>query len=883
MKVLLGISAAIGLGALAVWMFVLRPTHRTPEARETAALIRDARDAGQEKRLAAVQALGEMRSEAAVDELVRLLPDTRPEIRMALIAALGRIGSEKAAVPLEALLEEDEWQVRRAAVEAIGDIHAEASVPALGRVLEDAHPAVAMAAAGALSRMGEPALKALTAAVEGPAALQRRAALAARKAQAKPAPEPKPAPIARPKSKPETRRPADVGAQAEAQTPQVDELLSAHNRVNQAVAYALGRMAQPGVPALLRRMLDDASPTVRLAAAEALCAKADPQTAQALAPLLKDPDAEVRLGLVRALPRLGDVAVPLFVELASAEERPARLGAIRFLVASRDPRRLPVLFAAQADADRNISNPAKATIAGLPAAQRLALAAECVRQPKSPARGKALEILAEAKDPASADAMASALTDANPAVRRQAAEILHAIGDRRGADAVAATLKDAEADARFTAARLLAQWGDARGADTLFDVVRGRMTPEKIAAAQAEMKLAAETNAKPRRIDPEALLAAEAVALLGRLGDKRAFDFAALGVRSGLPEYVAACAESLGRLKDPRSYDLLAPLVVRPGVEGRDRIVLALGHLGDPRALPLLGELLNRLDARAAYRRHVPIKGYVDPNPPKVRNTDHFEEGLKNPIADTAMRLGGDEAVEIVIAVMESTPNHLIARLETLCTMIGEMNDPRFVKPLARLLTHDCPEPPKAAMEALGKMGAKAVPALIAELKDPAMARHTAISTALAELGAPAAEPLLAALKDQDAMIRHGAAWALGQMGEQRAVDPLLAMLGDTNMEVRASAAWSLGQLKAPRAVDPILQMVGATRSVVRAAAAEALGQLGDRRAAPALETLTRDQDARVARAARDALKALSADRATNKTPGPAPKQDAAPESREAG
>jgi len=167
MKRALSIVVVVGLGALAVWTFVVRPANRTPETRATAALIRDARDAGLEKRLAAVQALGEMRCEEAVDDLVLLLPDSRPEIRMALIAALGRIGSAKAAIPLEVLLEEDEWQVRRAAVEAIGDICTEASVPALGRALEDAHPAVAMAAAAALSRLGEPALKVLRAAVEG--------------------------------------------------------------------------------------------------------------------------------------------------------------------------------------------------------------------------------------------------------------------------------------------------------------------------------------------------------------------------------------------------------------------------------------------------------------------------------------------------------------------------------------------------------------------------------------------------------------------------------------------------------------------------------------------------------------------------------------------
>jgi HEAT repeat protein len=68
---------------------------------------------------------------------------------------------------------------------------------------------------------------------------------------------------------------------------------------------------------------------------------------------------------------------------------------------------------------------------------------------------------------------------------------------------------------------------------------------------------------------------------------------------------------------------------------------------------------------------------------------------------------------------------------------------------------------------------------------------------ALGQLRSTDAVPaLLDALKtDKDADIRGQAAFALGQIGDARALEAITAALKDANADVRKQAAFALGQL----------------------------------------------------------------------------------------
>src|SRR4051812_21326864 len=77
--------------------------------------------------------------------------------------------------------------------------------------------------------------------------------------------------------------------------------------------------------------------------------------------------------------------------------------------------------------------------------------------------------------------------------------------------------------------------------------------------------------------------------------------------------------------------------------------------------------------------------------------------------------------------------------------------------------------------------------------------------------------------------VRAGAALALGEAGDPRAVKPLQALLTDEYVDVRKAAAWSLGELGDKSAGKPLSQALQNDKaSQVRAAVATALGKIKD-------------------------------------------------------
>ena len=86
-------------------------------------------------------------------------------------------------------------------------------------------------------------------------------------------------------------------------------------------------------------------------------------------------------------------------------------------------------------------------------------------------------------------------------------------------------------------------------------------------------------------------------------------------------------------------------------------------------------------------------------------------------------------------------------------------------------------------------------------------------------------------LDDATPEVRTAAMYALGEIGDTRAVQPLAGKLVSENKEMRVSAASALGQIGDTGAVDPLIQALGDSDRTVRGNAAYALGQIGDTRA----------------------------------------------------
>jgi HEAT repeat protein len=133
---------------------------------------------------------------------------------------------------------------------------------------------------------------------------------------------------------------------------------------------------------------------------------------------------------------------------------------------------------------------------------------------------------------------------------------------------------------------------------------------------------------------------------------------------------------------------------------------------------------------------------------------------------------------------------------------------------------------------ALSKIGAPALPALIAALEDESAPRRAGVARALGEMGPTAASAAPALVKNVghwDETVRRETADALGQIGAP-AVAPLIAALTATDEKARQGAATALGQVGKPAsdAAKPLTALLAKETSVpVRAAALVALSRVG--------------------------------------------------------
>ncbi|NLN91456.1 MAG: HEAT repeat domain-containing protein, partial [candidate division WS1 bacterium] len=125
---------------------------------------------------------------------------------------------------------------------------------------------------------------------------------------------------------------------------------------------------------------------------------------------------------------------------------------------------------------------------------------------------------------------------------------------------------------------------------------------------------------------------------------------------------------------------------------------------------------------------------------------------------------------------------------------------------------------------------------------------------ALGEIGDHrAVEPLIEALEDTDSSVSEGAALALSKLGSL-AVDRLIEALPSADPEVRLAVVWVLGVVRDQRAASYLAPLLGSADAAMRATAATALGRLRAPSAVPLLVDLLRDQDEEVRGAAANAL-----------------------------
>jgi HEAT repeat protein len=256
------------------------------------------------------------------------------------------------------------------------------------------------------------------------------------------------------------------------------------------------------------------------------------------------------------------------------------------------------------------------------------------------------------------------------------------------------------------------------------------------------------------------------------------------------------------------------------------------------------------------------IKAAVEPALYNLEPLDRSNKGA----AISALGLIGDRrAVPKLIPFLEDSGSR-----EGAVTALGQIGDSRAVEPILNTLPETERRYSNAAILALRRIGLRAFPALMRELRSSdVLMRRAAAAALVGSRSAVVTDALAAALRDSDAEVRASAALALGWKDNLPGVGPLAGALGDPDWRVVDAAVEALGSVGAnavPKLVDvlgdpdqdvtvryqvarslaavgrpavsPLLGMLSRPDPEVQKWVAVALGEIGDAGAVPLLEGL---------------------------------------------
>jgi HEAT repeat protein len=297
-------------------------------------------------------------------------------------------------------------------------------------------------------------------------------------------------------------------------------------------------------------------------------------------------------------------------------------------------------------------------------------------------------------------------------------------------------------------------------------------------------------------------------------------------------------------------------------------LVLAISGCGWrpplPIAPPAVREARSEIDAEAVLRAEQ-VRNLAsrkrDGLPELVSALDDPSPLVRVAALETLARLGPDAlpAFDAVFRFLDSEPEREAAiRCLAACGADG-------VPRLAAALAHDKPSVRSGVLEALGRLGRSAEPALDGVIRcadDAEPEVRQAAVLALGSLGVRKAEveaALRRRLDDAEANVRFFAADSLARLesADNLAVQGLVEGLNSPDASRRVAAALTLVRLgPSGKAAVPTLQRLleSDPEAQVRAAAARALGRIEHAAAVSSLVAALRDPELEVRNAACDAL-----------------------------
>lgn len=185
------------------------------------------------------------------------------------------------------------------------------------------------------------------------------------------------------------------------------------------------------------------------------------------------------------------------------------------------------------------------------------------------------------------------------------------------------------------------------------------------------------------------------------------------------------------------------------------------------------------------------------------------------------INIGDEKFIDFLITTLESSDNHIGRTLAA--EALG--NTARILKENENILMQQSLD--------------KSVVHLIKALNDESYEVRGLSSWALGNIGDPrAVEPLIESLDDSDFIVRRNSVDALGDIGDPRAVEPLIKTLDDESFMGRINSVDALGKIADPRAIEPLINILGDHVEDVQDLAAIVLSNMGSIAVEPLINAL---------------------------------------------
>jgi HEAT repeat protein len=794
---------------------------RRPDKSEAARLLPLIRDPNWFVRDEAVAALRALAGPVDSGDIIALLTSADAYARARAASTLGSLNNTAATVQLIKLLADNEEVVRRSAARALGEIKASTAVPALMELLKDEDSAVRKASAIALGRIGD-----------------ARATAAIREAQKNAREEDweYAAALYRLGDREQLERVA-VGLASEYADARLGTVQTLMEFADTRSLPALLRLAKP-----LKTAQQDPSASekpeafqIRLLLARGLAAFDSEQARVGLLALLEDAEPEVRASSsqslaksIRAFPN-ADASTRSLAGLVGAlkkEDSPLAVDAMISSLSAFDRiAAADALLEARGDGKAN-ANIARAlgAVDVTTDSQLASLTAGSLSD-----RKRAVDTLARLGDPKAVTPLIETLaTSKEPQLKVTIAEALGRLRDRRAVDSLIAASRAREREVKVAAITSLGSIGDHTAAEPLFVSARDEDRQVRDAAIRSLAALGISVDRVAADLSaPNWQIRAAALTTLARLGDATAVPLAISSLKDSDARVRSEAARTVGVLGDPRALNPLIASLGDPAAEVRVEATFALGNLKDPRSIGPLTGLLNDRDSQVSLAA-----------------------------AEALARMREPKATRVLIGSLSAEDSRVRSRAaQVLARVSAEGPLDEGVRPLAQALRDRDPVVRYHVADALIAQGSVAVPSVIEVLRSPREADRERAARVLWRIGSPSVDSLIVVLQEKGTTpeMRASAAYALGVIGDKRAIKSLTSLLRDERYFVRLQAARALSQM-GDAALDQLLEMSNSSTPSTREAAVEALGSGGSSRALDRVIDALSDSNSNVRAAAVRAL-----------------------------